>query len=212
MRSAIASASSCLASGSTTANSSPPNRQGMSKGRSCERSTAATPRSTASPARCPYVLFTSRSRSRSASTIDSGRSNRRARSISAASARREVPRVEELRLRSRAGPPAPGSGASATGRRRPAARAGTARSPAASSQTAARPTPSAARHELGREVAEAEETALAVGRAAGDPEHLREQHVVDEDAGYGGDRAAQRQPRMSWLGVRRGRRTAPQTK
>ena len=45
--------------------------------------------------------------------------------------------------------------------------------------------------ELGREVAEGEETALAVGRAAGDPEHLGEQHVVDEDAGCRGDRASQ---------------------
>jgi hypothetical protein len=86
IRSAISNAWSTLVSGSRIANSSPPNRAGTSKWRSCARNTSAIPRSTASPARWPYVLLTSRRRSRSTMISDSGRSNRLARVSSSPSA------------------------------------------------------------------------------------------------------------------------------
>ena len=192
IRSAIAKASCGVVSGRMIANSSPPNRAGMSECRRCRWKTVAIPCRTASPARCPYALLMSRSRSRSAMISASGVSERRARSSSSLSALAKWRALKSpVFTSSRASCCSAGTLSERCTRMRGATAIG--RRSGFQSQSPANATPRQGEDEVGREAFHREEAGAAERVPAREVQHRREHRVVQGDEDDRGHEAGERE-------------------
>ena len=181
-------------------------------GRECRRGAAATgarPRRRAAPRRrrdARTCCSRSASRSRLASRIDTGCQKRRARSISAS---RAVVKYRALKRSVFGSSRAASSMLGSLSARVPTTRvrAGTARSPEPAPAAAASPPEALPDRARSRGCRRRRDRSRGRSCRAGDPEHLGEQHVVDEHAGCRGDLAPPRVHIDVPARGRRGRRT-----